>query len=117
MSLVRNVEFSTGLNTLLALVRWPEDGRLVNLDNNVHLAHAITETRQQTTSQSHIQALRQGQTTDPRWSVVCAICELLTERSGVSITPNYFYDPAERKRIDGLLTTRLELLQRPAALG
>lgn len=112
MAMTRDTGIATGLNTLLVLVRWIEDGQLKDLDNNVHLARAVTELRQKHTSQSHIHALRQGQALDPRWSILCAICDVLTQRAGgVAITPNYFFDPAEETRVNDLLTGRLELLQ------
>lgn len=99
------------LNALLAMVRWVDGDQIVHLDNNVHLARAISQLRGQETSQSYVQAIRQGHSTDPRWSVVCAICEVLTERSGVRISPDYFYDTAERTRVNELLDARLDLLK------
>lgn len=108
---MREPTVASGLNALLVTVRWLENGALRDLDNNVHLAQAVSVVRRQETSQSHIQAIRQGKATDPRWSVLCAICDVLSERSGVAITPNYFYDPAERTRVNDQLTLRLEVLQ------
>lgn len=107
----RETDISSGLNTLLVLVRWIEDGRIKHLDNNVHLARAVSAARDQDTSQSHIQAIRQGNATDPRWSVVCAICDVLSDKSGVEITPAYFYDPAEQTRVNDLLATRLDVMR------
>lgn len=111
MTSPRDLDFAAGMNRLLVLCAWVEDGRLVNLDNNVHLAQAITMERGQQTSQSHIQALRQGKAQDPRWSVVSALCRVLTDRTGVVIDPAYFFDADAQTQVNDLLATRLDLLR------
>lgn len=102
---------SASLNGLLEIARWREGGKIVGLDNNVHLAQALERVRGQRTSTSHIQAIRQGTTTDPRWSILWGICDVLTEKTGVDITADYFYDSTVQSRVNDALATRLELLR------
>lgn len=102
---------SASLNGLLEIARWMEGGKIVGLDNNVHLAQALERVRGQRTSTSHIQAIRNGTTTDPRWSILWAVCEVLTEKTGVEVTADYFYDSTVQDRVNDALATRLELLR------
>lgn len=103
-------DIATALNRLLTTVKWLEDGRMVDFDNNVHLAEAVSEVRDQPTPHTYIQKIRQGTIRDPRASVIWAIGQVLSERACIDITPDYFYVPATRIRIDRALDLELELL-------
>ncbi|WP_295695137.1 hypothetical protein [Lapillicoccus sp.] len=103
-------DIATALNRLLATVKWLEDGRIVDFDNNVHLAEAISVVRGQATPHTYIQKIRQGTIRDPRASVIWAIGQVLSERACVDITPDYFYVPATRVRIDRALDLELDSL-------
>jgi len=103
-------DIATALNRLLATVKWLDDGRVVDFDNNVHLAEAVSEVRGQATPHTYIQKIRQGTIRDPRASVIWAIGQVLSERACVDITPDYFYVPATRIRIDRALDLELDSL-------
>jgi len=103
-------DIATALNRLLATVKWVEDGRILDFDNNVHLAEAVSAVRGQPTPHTYIQKIRQGTVRDPRASVIWAIGQVLSERACVDITPDYFYVPATRVRIDRALDLELDSL-------
>lgn len=84
-------DISEPLARLISTARWVEDGKLCNLDNNVQLARAVGLELGRSVSPSYIQGLRQAPRTDPRWSMVAAICRVFSARTGVDISPDYFY--------------------------
>ena len=101
-------DIAGALNRLLTTVKWVDDeGRLRDLDNNVHLAAAVSELRGPT-PHVQIQRIRQGTQTDPRASVLWAICEVLRRHTPVEITPDYFFVPATRARVQRELDLELE---------
>ena len=103
-------DIAAALNRLLTTVKWLDDeGRLRDLDNNVHLAAAVSEVRGPT-PHVQIQRIRQGTQSDPRVSVLWAICRVLSDRSAVAITPDYFFVPEVRARVQRELDLELERL-------
>lgn len=101
-------DVATALNRLLTTVKWiDEDGRLRDLDNNVHLARSVSQLRGPT-PHVQIQRIRQGTQPDPRSSILWAIGRVLSEHACVEITPDYFFVPATRARIQRALDLELE---------
>ena len=84
-----------------------DDGRLRDYDNNVHLAAAVSEVRGPT-PHVQIQRIRQGTQVDPRVSVLWGICRVLSAVSAVDVTPDYFFVPATRARVQRELDLELE---------
>ncbi|MBR7742721.1 hypothetical protein KC207_05385 [Phycicoccus sp. BSK3Z-2] len=101
-------DIAGALNRLLTTVKWvDDDGVLQDLDNNVHLAAAVSQLRGPT-PHVQIQRIRQGTQTDPRVSVLWAICRVLNRHTTVEVTPDYFFVPATRARVQRELDLELE---------
>ncbi|NHA67126.1 hypothetical protein, partial [Phycicoccus flavus] len=78
-------DIAAALNRLLTTVKWVgPDGTLQDLDNNVHLARAVSEVRGPT-PHVQIQRIRQGTQPDPRVSILWAVAEVLSARACVRI--------------------------------
>lgn len=99
----------SALNRLMSSVKWIEAGRLVEF-NNVTLAKACGALLDTSISHSHIAKIRQGTSPDPRGSVVWAISKVLSQRSAVDITTDYFYLGSTRAKVDRELDLYLEHL-------
>lgn len=103
-------DIASALNRLLTTVKWIDDhGAMRDLDNNVHLAREVSTLRGPT-PHVQIQRIRQGTQPDPRGSILWAIGRVLSEHACVEITPDYFYVPATRARIDRELDLERERL-------
>ena len=103
-------DIAAALNRLLTTVKWvDEDGALRDLDNNVHLARAVSAVRGPT-PHVQVQRIRQGTQPDPRVSILWAITRVLSEHACVEITMDYFFDPATRARVQRALDLELEKL-------
>lgn len=101
---------AVALNRLLTTVRWEdEQGRLRDLDNNVSLARAVSAVRGPT-PHTYIHKIRQGSITDPRVSVIWALCVVLNQRTppGVTVTPDYFFVPETKAGVDHALDLHLD---------
>ena len=97
-------DISEPLARLISTARWVENGKLGHLDNNVQLAKAVGAALGRPVSPSYIQGLRQKPGTDPRWSMLVAICRVFSQRTGVAVTPEYFLDDSDRAaEVDQLL--------------
>lgn len=103
-------DIASALNRLLTTVKWIDgDGVLCDLDNNVHLARAVSDLRG-ATPHVQIQRVRQGTQPDPRTSVLWAISRVISARACVEVTMDYFFVPATRARIQRELDLELERL-------
>ncbi|KRE63593.1 hypothetical protein [Nostocoides sp. Soil756] len=103
-------DIASALNRLLTTVKWlDDDGVLRDLDNNVHLARAVSELRGHT-PHVQIQRIRQGTQPDPRTSVLWAITQVVNEHAAVEVTMDYFFVPATRARVQRELDLALERL-------
>ncbi len=103
-------EVASALNRLLTTVKWVDDeGRLRDLDNNVHLAREVSRLRGPT-PHVQIQRIRQGTQPDPRASVLWAVCRVLSQHACIEITMDYFFEPTTRSRVQRALDLELERL-------
>jgi hypothetical protein len=103
-------DIASALNRLLTTVKWiDDDGVLRDLDNNVHLARAVSALRGHT-PHVQIQRIRQGTQPDPRTSVLWAVIQVVNEHSPVEVTMDYFFVPATRARVQRELDLALERL-------
>lgn len=104
-------EIASALNRLLTTVKWVDDeGRLRDLDNNVHLAREVSKLRGPT-PHVQIQRIRQGTQPDPRASVLWAVGRVLSQHACVEITMDYFFEPTTRIRVQRALDLELERLR------
>lgn len=104
---------AVALNRLLATVRWEdEQGSIRDLDNNVTLARVVSKVRGHT-PHTYIHKIRQGSIVDPRISVIWAICVVLSEKTppGITVTPDYFFVPATKAKVDHALDLHLDALR------
>ncbi len=104
---------AVALNRLLTTIRWEDElGGVRDLDNNVSLARAVSKVRGHT-PHTYIHKVRQGKIVDPRMSVIWAICVVLSEKtpSGVTLTPDYFFVPATKAKVDHALDLHLDALR------
>lgn len=104
---------AVALNRLLTTIRWEDElGGVRDLDNNVSLARAVSKVRGHT-PHTYIHKIRQGKIVDPRISVIWAICVVLSEKTptGVSVTPDYFFVPGIKAKVDHALDLHLDALR------
>lgn len=105
MSMPAQGTVAEAVNRICETVCWLEDGAIATLDNNVHLAKALTD-RGVPTSHSYLSRLRQGKLAlAPRIDLIFELCDLMNEKSqsAVSITPDYFFVASTRAQVDRAL--------------
>lgn len=78
--------------------------------SNVSLANEVSDILGMEITHGHIAKIRQGVSTTPRGHLIWAIGRALSTRTPVEITPDYFFIPTTRARVDRELDLTLEQL-------
>lgn len=78
--------------------------------SNVSLASEVSDILGMEITHGHIAKIRQGISTTPRGHLIWAIGRALSTRTPVEITPDYFFIPTTRARVDRELDLTLEQL-------
>lgn len=102
-------DVASALNRVMLTVKGIEmrNGRRFN---NVALATEVSALLGMEITHGHIAKIRQGVSTTPRGHLLWAIGRALSTRTPVEITPDYFFIPTTRARVDRELDLGLEQL-------
>lgn len=102
-------DIASALNRVMATVTGIEK-RHGRRFSNVSLANEVSEILGMEITHGHIAKIRQGISTTPRGHLIWAIGRSLSTRTPVEITPDYFFIPTTRARVDRELDLTLEQL-------